>query len=364
MGKFRARLSEKPPSDPQLERGLHKEAVDFHAAAIPLDMASEGVQAFATIIAQIIAGDPKIIVVDEPEAFLHPALAMKLGNELAISASKSNKQVFVSTHSANFVMGCIQSGAHVTIVRLTYLRGVATARSLPNDRILTLMRNPLLRSAGVINGVFYQAVVVTESDTDRAFYQEINERLLRYDSSRGIPHCLFLNAQNKQTVHIICEPLRRLGIPTVCIVDIDILKEGGSVWASFLSGGCLPLSAQQGLGDMRAKIKLKCVNSGQDMKKGGTAILDQEGRETADFLFDSLASYGLFVVRSGEIESWLTHLQSSGHGSGWLIKIFERMGENQDDNTYIKPTKGDVWDFMASVGSWLRNPNRKGIPLD
>jgi len=267
MGKFRARLSEKPPSDPQLERGLHKEAVDFHAAAIPLDMASEGVQAFATIIAQIIAGDPKIIVVDEPEAFLHPALAMKLGNELAISASKSNKQVFVSTHSANFVMGCIQSGAHVTIVRLTYLRGVATARSLPNDRILTLMRNPLLRSAGVINGVFYQAVVVTESDTDRAFYQEINERLLRYDSSRGIPHCLFLNAQNKQTVHIICEPLRRLGIPTVCIVDIDILKEGGSVWASFLSGGCLPLSAQQGLGDMRAKIKLKCVNSGQDMRK-------------------------------------------------------------------------------------------------
>jgi hypothetical protein len=37
------------------------------------------------------------------------------------------------------------------------------------------MRNPLLRSTGVLSGLFYEFVIVTEADADRAFYQEIND---------------------------------------------------------------------------------------------------------------------------------------------------------------------------------------------
>src|SRR5207248_10030214 len=114
-------------------------------------------------------------------------------------------------------------GAPVNIIRLTYRGGVATARVLRNDDLLKLMRNPLLRSTGVLNGLFYEFVVVTESDSDRAFYQEINERLLRFNPELGIPNCLFLNAQNKQTVRSIIRPLRELGIPAAGIVDIDVL---------------------------------------------------------------------------------------------------------------------------------------------
>lgn len=46
------------------------------------------------------------------------------------------------------------------------------------------MQNPLLRSIGVFNALFYNAVVVTEADADRAFYQEINERLLKEKRSK------------------------------------------------------------------------------------------------------------------------------------------------------------------------------------
>ena len=126
------------------------------------------------------------------------------------AALKTDKRVFVSTHSPNFLMGCIQSGAPVNIIRLTYREGSATARSLPSNEILSLMRNPLLRSTGVISGLFYEFVVVTESDADRAFYQEINERLLRFKSDWGIPNCLFLHAQNKQTIKTVLQPLRML----------------------------------------------------------------------------------------------------------------------------------------------------------
>jgi hypothetical protein len=51
------------------------------------------------------------------------------------------------------------------------------------------------------------------------------------------PNCLFLHAQNKQTVKTIIKPLRKLGIPVAGIVDIDILKEGGVVWSGFLDSG-------------------------------------------------------------------------------------------------------------------------------
>jgi len=202
LGRFRIRLSDIEPTTHLQERGIHDEAVRFHASALNISEASDGVKAFTGIITQLVAGDPSVILIDEPEAFLHPSLSFKLGKEVAISAAKSDKRLFVSTHSASFVMGCIQSGAPINIVRLTYLGGMPTARTLPNSKILRLMRNPLLRSTGVLNGLFYQSVVVTESDSDRAFYQEINERLLRYHANRGIPNCLFLNPEcSKQTNH-------------------------------------------------------------------------------------------------------------------------------------------------------------------
>lgn len=261
-------------------------------------------------------------------------------------------------------MGCIQSGAPVNIIRLTYGGGTATARVLPSGEILKLMRNPLLRSTNVLSGLFYEFVVVTESDADRAFYQEINERLLRFKPEWGIANCLFINAQNKQTVHTIVRPLRNLGIPAVGVVDIDVLKEGGTVWTSLLSAASVPPISHQPLGSLRASIKQAMDSTGQNMKiDGGTAVLDASTREAAENLLHQLGEYGIFVVPGGELESWLKHLGASGHGPAWLISVFEQMGENPEATTYVKPGGEDVWQFIASIKAWLVNPTRKGIPV-
>jgi hypothetical protein len=73
-------------------------------------------------------------------------------------------------------MGCVQGGAQINIIRVTYDYENATARLLTKEKLTPLMRNPLLRSVGVLNALFYNAVIVTEADADRAFYQEVNER--------------------------------------------------------------------------------------------------------------------------------------------------------------------------------------------
>ena len=363
LGKLNLRLSTRPPENHMEERGIHMEAVEFHKAALPISQASDGVKAFTGMITEMIAGDPSVLLMDEPEAFLHPSLSFKLGKEVSGIMSHSEKRLFVATHSPNFVMGCIQSGAPVNIVRLTYRDGVPTSRILPNDDILKLMRNPLLRSTGVLSGLFYEFVVVTESDADRAFYQEINDRLLRCTDDKGIPNCLFLNAQNKQTVKTIIKPLRELGIPVAGIVDIDVLKDGGSVWTSFLDCGFLPDLERQPLATLRQAIKRKFEESGQNMKRdGGINILNGDDKEALQNLFAKLASYGLFVVPNGELESWLKKLNASGHGPSWLVDIFEKIGEDPNSGDYIRPDDDDVWAFIDDISKWFFDPRRKGIP--
>jgi len=363
LGQFRLRLASRAPTSMAEERGIENEAVAYHGAALPIDQASDGVKAFTGMITEIIAGNPVALLIDEPEAFLHPALASTLGKEIAVAGVGSEKRVFVSTHSPNFVMGCIQSGVPVNIIRLTYRNSAATARLLRNQEILRLMRNPLLRSTGVLAGLFYEFVVVTESDADRAFYQEINERLVRYRPDWGIPNCLFLNAQNKQTVRTIIRPLRELGIPAVGLVDVDVLKEGGAVWTEFLASGFVPDIEQQPLGQLRATVKQKFDATGKEMKRdGGIDLLTSADKEATENLLDRLAQYGLFVVRRGELESWLKHLGASTHGPNWLIDIFGRMGEDPDMPGYLRPTDGDVWEFVAAIKKWLVDPNRRGIP--
>ena len=364
LGKLRIKLSILAPESLILECGIHSEAVEFHRQAQYIYQFSDGVKAFTGMIMEIIAGDPSILLIDEPEAFLHPSLSFKLGKEIARASSSSEKRLFVSTHSPNFVMGCIQSGAPVTIVRLTYSSGVATARVLKNSDILKFMRNPLLRSTGVLSGLFFEFVIVTEADTDRAFYQEINERLLRFKPEWGIPNCLFINAQNKQTVQTIMRPLRELGIPTVGIVDIDVLKEGGKVWSSLLESASMPPISHQSLSNLRVAVKQKLEDTGRNMKvDGGIELLDAGDKEAANNLFNQLSEYGIFAVRNGELESWLKQLNATGHGPGWLIEVFEKMGEEPDEDSYLKPSEEDVWAFMGQVKQWLVNPKRKGIPV-
>jgi len=363
LGQLNLRLSKEAPENDMQERGIHAEAVEFHSNAMPITLASDGVKAFTGMIIEMIAGDPSILLMDEPEAFLHPSLSFKLGKEVSGIMSGSQKRLFVSTHSPNFVMGCIQSGAPVNIVRLTYRNGAATARILPNEDILKLMRNPLLRSTGVLSGLFYEFVIVTESDADRAFYQEVNDRLLKYSEGRGIPNCLFLHAQNKQTVKTIIKPLRELGIPVAGIVDIDVLKDGGSVWSSFLDSGSIPEIERTALATMRQALKSKFEASGQNMKRdGGIGILEEEDQEALQNLFEKLSDYGLFVVPNGELESWLKDLEATGHGPNWLVEIFEKMGEDPNADKYLKPNESDVWNFIENISKWFFNPRRKGIP--
>jgi hypothetical protein len=363
IGQLRLSLSSTPPASDREEQGWDHASQQFHSAASLLSDASDGVKAFVGMLTTLIAGEPKVTLIDEPEAFLHPTLCARLGKEVTTALSKTRRRLFVATHSASFLMGCVQGGAPINIVRLTFDNGSATARLLTKDRLIPLMRNPLLRSIGVLDALFYNAVVVTEADADRAFYQEVNERLLQANDPRGIEGCLFLNAQNKQTVWDIVHPLRELGIPAVGIVDIDVLKEGGVVWAKPLHGAFIPEISHAAMSTERAALHKAFVATGKDMKcDGGVEVLPATEKEACESFLGKLADYGIFVVPCGEIESWLSGVALSRSKSSWLNTVFEAMGEDPASESYVRPAVGDVWDFLGGISRWVKDSKRKGIP--
>lgn len=358
---LRVRFSSAEP-DARVERSFDQESVSFHSQAELIQNTSDGIRAFCGMVAAVIEGNPKIILLDEPEAFLHPALSNKLAKALCEEARKNQQQLFVASHSASFLMGCIQAGIGLNIIRLTYRDGIATSRLLQSDKIIPLMRNPLLRSTGVLEGLFYESVIVTESDTDRSFYDEINHRLLR-SNSNGIPNCLFLNAQNWQTTGRIIQPLRDLGVAAAAVVDIDVVTTPDNAgFQSLMDSAGVPEGTRKALGQLRGTLKSHIEASGIKIKKQGISGLSGDDQADLRNLITQLATYGIFLVPVGELEQWLPELRRSGNGESWLMRTFEAMGENPDDPNYLRPGTDDVWRFIEEIRLWLHNPNRLGIP--
>lgn len=350
-------------SPPPNERSLDDLTLDYMRTARGFEDISDGIKAFTGILIQLHAGTPQVITVDEPEAFLHPSLAFKLGKELARGAAEEGKRIFASTHSSQFLMGAISSGAEVNIVRLTYQNGIGTARLLPSAEITMLMQDPLLRSVGVLDGLFFDAVLVGEANADRAFYQEINERLVTSGDARGAQRTLFLNADNKQTIPRIVQPLRRLGIPAVGVVDLDVLKDGGTDWVRQLRAIGVPSSEERAYSDRRVAVLASLTATGKDFKKaGGLSLLTGKELEAAQNLLQDLARYGLFVVNSGEVESWLAELEVDRSKQKWLRSIFDKMGSDPNSPGYVRPRDGDVWDFVGEITAWIADKKRRGIP--
>lgn len=357
LGQLRIRLSQIAPLAD--EQSLNAEAREFYRDAIHIKDASDGVQAFTGIVTAVRSGEFHTILIDEPEAFLHPPLARKLGKDLAALAAERGGSLMASTHSSDFLMGCVQGSSSVRVVRLEYSGGKSRGRVIDPEALEALFKRPLMRSANVISGLFHDGVVVLESDNDRAFYAEIYHRIS--EGKSGYPTILFINAQNKQTIKDMIGPLRQFGVPAAAIPDIDFVKDGGKTWTDWLKSAQIPTALHTGYGQQRAAINDALKATGKDMKtEGGLDLLDSGDRLAAEQLFANLEDFGIFPVRRGELENWLPELDVAGKKTDWTVAMLERLGSDPAHRDYVKPGTKDVWEFIGRIIAWISNSSRKG----
>jgi len=372
------RLAREPPTE-GLESRYSEAAYRFHEAAVPLEERSDGMNAFVGILAAIMAKPTDAVFIDEPEAFLHPPLIRNLARQLGTLARETKRQFFISTHSADLLESFVASGAEVNIIRLTHSRERSTARLLNSADVRDLARDPLLRSEATLSALFHIGAVVCEAAGDRVLYKEINERLLNSDDE-ALDSCVFLNAQNWNTIRRMVKPLRRMGVAAAAIVDADVLFEtdltllldAAQVDKVIRDGW---LKQRDGLRDkLRSRLgSLPAVGDDSEEKKlqlKGKIIagLKPTEKKIFDELRSSMSKYGVFIVPVGELEDWLSPLglqppTQKDKKPRWLQDALDRLGQDPQLDSYVRPAKGDIWDFMRSIIAWILDPERDGTAV-
>ena len=198
------------PADP-------REAYPIMQRFSTLDNQGDGYRSFVGVVLALLFCSNRIVLIDEPEAFLHPMQARQLGQWIGEHVLRSRGQVIIATHDPSFLMGTLSSGAPVDIFRLQRTGTETNFHHVSPQSIEAIAASPLLSSQRVLESLFHSGVVVCEADADRALYQLVADKYL------GRSDLFFLHAHNRQTLAHVVELLRECCVPVCAIADLDLL---------------------------------------------------------------------------------------------------------------------------------------------
>lgn len=349
------------------ERGVPSAEYVSGLQAMPrLEDQGDGVRSYVGLLLHILGGVHHVTLVDEPEAFLHPPQARRLGQVLA-ERTAGSQQVFMATHSSDVVQGALDSNAPVTIIRVTRIGDKNSASVLDSESVKELWSDPLLRYSNVLDGLFHDAVVLCESDSDCRYYAAVLDALRDEDGSQpsgtGVrrPQLLFTHCGGKARMASVVDSLRAAGVPVIVIADFDVLKNapdvarlitalGGqfsdvqadlNVISSALSSEVRPVSkiavedalrrrldaisrANLTKSDMDSLRAILRAESGWDRAKrsGIDAIPQGDPSRRSATLLSALADLGLLVVPVGELERFVPAV--AGHGPSWVTEVLRQ----------------------------------------
>lgn len=348
----------------------------------------EGIRSFVGCLLEAICGSHKFLLIDEPELFLHPPQARRLGQILAESASKNRRQIIVATHSSDFVLGALKASDSVTICRVTREEYLNYAGSLQTEGVQALWSMPVLQRSSAIEGVFHDGVVVCESDHDSRFYERLLFRSDRTGAFNNPTDYHFVHGRSVDDVAFFLRAYRKLDIPTAAIVDFDVLgkrprlqKLIDSLGGSFADIEQLYSNVKQALDAISPEQSLAATltnvreelnkmedanrlsNSAIDRirkhleksvmwgvpKKEGINVFEEHSslHQECHQLLQKLREIGLWLVPIGELESWKHDLIEGTNKRKWIdaaLRLIEK-----------EPTSFDgASKFVEELASFLR----------
>lgn len=148
---------------------LLKEMEDLHSQG-------DGIRSAVAILASIIVNNHSLFLIDEPETFLHPPQARILGKNIV--ALSKQKQCFISTHSIDFIKGVLEAdSSRVKIIKIDRLENENKFNLVDNDSVAEIANDKNLRYTNILDGLFYDRLVLCENESDCKFYSAILENL-------------------------------------------------------------------------------------------------------------------------------------------------------------------------------------------
>ena len=353
----------------------------------PLDSEGDGIRSFVGGLLAALCGAHPVLMIDEPEAFLHPPQARRLSAALARTAKELGRQLIIVTHSADVIRGALEASQKVSVCRITRettLDGdVNHASLLESEQLATLWAKPLLRSSAAFDGLFHEGVVVCEADADCRFYEAILRRMETQGRIDRAADLYFVHGGGKGQLATLARAYRSLNTRTAIVADLDLLRDRDQIAAVLDALGADPSEMSGVFNGVHSALSARPpVTSRGDFFSGMRAILDQaqernelsgEDRrelqrlleETADWseakryginklrggalrdaqkLLDEWGNIGLFLVPAGELECWWP--EGPALKNEWFLAAIKKVIEDE------KSLK-EATDFMARVCRWF-----------
>lgn len=191
----------------------------------PLQSQGDGMRSFAGVLLYTSVGRESILLIDEPEAFLHPPQARQLGKML-VADKPVERQLFVATHSGDILRGVLDAqSANVRVVRIRRSGAVNIVRQLDNAKIAELWNDPLLRYSNILDGMFHEKVIIGESDSDARFFAAMLDAVIeaRGPETRR-PDVMFTHCGGKDRLAVVIRALREVDVPVIAVADFDVLS--------------------------------------------------------------------------------------------------------------------------------------------
>jgi len=322
----------------------------------PVESQGDGVGSTLGLLVPLIAGRNQISFVDEPEAFLHPPQAFKLGRIVAEITAERRSQLIVATHDRNFVAGVLSlQGADRTVIRLDRSGDTTTAHRVDPAELAKAWTSPLLRHSNILDGLFHRAVVIAENERDCLFYAAALDETVPLPDGLLPNDVLFVSAHGKGGATEIASILHAARVPVLAALDIDALKEKstlrtlveamGATWTTdidkdyekataefrrtrkLVTNGDVQLAVDGVLGEApdeaytgatrRAVTRaLTADDPWADVKRYGMNGFRAD-RRAADRLVTALASEGVVLVPVGELEGFAPSIGVK-KGPEWL----------------------------------------------
>jgi hypothetical protein len=335
--------------------------LDRLKALPPLEEQGDGVRSYIGLLLFMLGATQQIILVDEPEAFLHPPQARQLGKFLADRSE--DKQSFIATHSADILRGVLEQETRTTIVRITRSEKVNHAAVLDHVVVNKLWSDPLLRYSNMMDGLFHDAVILCEGDADCRYYAAVLDSISTTQEllpGAKRPQLLFTHCGGKSRMASVIIALRSTRVPVVVVADFDVLKNEDdikrivsalgrdfsdldsdlNILVQALVSDSKPLRKTALKDELISQIdgldhevlntgdvaKLKSVihaDNGWDKAKRAGVHAIAQGAATAagKRLLEALVEFGVLVVPVGELERFEPEVP--GHGPAWVTAVLE-----------------------------------------
>ena len=297
----------------------------------------DGMRSFASVILHLLAPlTPSVLLLDEPEAFLHPPQARVLGSVIGNERSE-RAQLFVATHSPDVLEGLVNVAAgHLKVLRMQRDDNVNRVKILDKERVQEISLDPFMKYSSVLSGVFHERVVVCEGDSDCMFYNS----LLAIPQVHGdfYPDVLFIHSGGKHKMPNLGKALVSLGVPADLIVDMDVLNDLGLFrriveslegdWTQFeLSAKAVNTAIEQqrsslAVNDLKVEIR-KILDQAQNTTTNLDSLkVDIQAQFNKASPWDAIKSSGELALPAGQATIHYRTLQSLCRDIGlWIVPV-------------------------------------------